>query len=168
MLELQGTSPVTLPFETDVHPDALSATQPYQPITAPEPFTVLVVDDDEDSRLLLQYMLESFPCRLVFAADGQTALQTLQTMQPNLVLLDMLLPEISGFDIVRTLKCSPDTNTVPVVAVTAMAGTHDRERCLQAGCSGYFSKPFSIPAIQALVSQYLDLYLEELAYTSNA
>ncbi|AFZ19357.1 response regulator [Allocoleopsis franciscana] len=118
---------------------------------------ILAVDDDEDNLLLLAYALEPFGCNLLTASDGLTALRKAQAYQPNLILLDILMPYMNGMEVVIQLKKDVKMRTVPVIAVTALARIEDRERLLVAGFNDYISKPYMIEEIEALVRHYLPL-----------
>lgn len=116
---------------------------------------VLVVDDNEDNLLLLAFLLEQLGCAIITAADGQTALDLVQTQPPSLILLDMMLPDLDGIEVLRCLKQNPLTTDIPVIAVTAMARPEDRERILSAGCNEYVTKPYVIDELEVLLRRYL-------------
>ncbi len=116
---------------------------------------VLVVDDDQDNLLLMSYVLEPLDCSVITAPDGQTALLTAQIEQPDLILLDIMLSELDGIQVVSQLRENPQTMEIPIVAVTALARAEDRERILQAGCNDYMSKPFMIEELEAMVCHHL-------------
>jgi CheY-like chemotaxis protein len=119
--------------------------------------TILAVDDDEDNLLLLAYALQPFGCGLLTASDGVTALRKAHAHQPNLILLDILMPYMNGMEVVTQLRKDVKMKTVPVIAVTALARSEDRERLLRAGFNDYLSKPYMIEEIEALVRHYLPL-----------
>src|SRR5919199_280511 len=89
---------------------------------------VLAVEDDEDNLVLVMQVLTLLECSFITATEGQTALLKAQTYQPDLILLDMMLPKMNGIEVVQQLKHNPQTMTIPVIAVTAMARAEDRER----------------------------------------
>ncbi|MEM6837026.1 MAG: response regulator [Cyanobacteria bacterium P01_C01_bin.120] len=117
--------------------------------------TVLLVDDDLDSLLLLQHILSQFVCEVVSRSDGHPALAYVRQTPPDLIMLDIWLGDINGLDIVSVLKQSPATQVIPIVAVTALARQSDRRTILQAGCAHYISKPYLIEDMEALLRQYL-------------
>ena len=130
-----------------------------------QPPLILAVEDNEDNLLLLSYTLESLGCKLIRQNDGLTTLLIAKEYQPDLILLDILLPGLSGMDIVRSLKQEPLTSHIVVIAVTALASTEDRERILSAGFNDYISKPYMIEDLEALVGRYLCQELNpDLAY----
>jgi len=116
---------------------------------------VLVVDDNEDNLLLLAVLLEPLDCALLTASDGHTALELAQRYQPALILLDMMLPDIDGMEILSRLRQNPGTAMVPVIAVTAMARAEDRDRILSAGFNEYVSKPYAVDEFEVLLRHYL-------------
>lgn len=118
---------------------------------------ILAVDDNEDNLLLLAYALEPLGCALLTASDGLTALRKANAYQPNLILLDILMPYMNGMEVVIQLRKDAKMKTVPVIAVTALARMEDRERLLVAGFNDYLSKPYMIEEIEALVRHYLPL-----------
>ncbi|MEP0769222.1 response regulator [Trichocoleus sp. ST-U1] len=125
-----------------------------QCLTAKFP-VVLAVDDDEDNLLLLAYVLEPLNCSIITAIDGHSAFEKARTEQPNLILLDIMLPDLDGLQIVRQLREDPETRTIPVIAVTALARAEDRDRILTAGCNDYISKPYLLEDLEAVVRRNL-------------
>ena len=116
---------------------------------------ILAVDDNEDNLLLLSEVLNVFDCSLLTATSGQTALTIAQAYSPDLILLDVMLPDLNGNEVVRRLKQNPTTENIPIIAVTALAKEEDRDRLLAAGCSGYLSKPYMIEDLEAIVRRAL-------------
>jgi len=117
---------------------------------------VLVVDDNEDNLLLLAFVVEQLDCQIITALDGKTALDLAQDYHPSLILLDMMLPDMDGMEVLSHLKQNPITKTIPVIAVTAMAREQDRDRILLAGCNEYVSKPYAVDELEMLLRSYLD------------
>ena len=119
---------------------------------------VLVVDDDEDNLLLITHQLLLITsCSIVCAKDGSSALSEAQASQPDLILLDIMLPHMDGFEVARRLKQDPQTRSIPIIAVTAMARPEDQQVALQSGCDGYLSKPYELEHLIEIISHYLDL-----------
>jgi CheY-like chemotaxis protein len=118
---------------------------------------ILAVDDDEDNLLLLTYILEPLGCHLMTAVDGLGALSMARTYQPDLILLDVLMPYMDGFEVISQLRKDSKIKTTPVIAVTALAVRHDRERLLKAGFNDYISKPYMVEDIESTVRRYLRL-----------
>jgi two-component system cell cycle response regulator len=102
---------------------------------------ILVIDDDQASRELMTYLLQAFGHTLLCASDGAEGLEAIGREVPDLVLCDVHLPKIDGYEIARQLKGHPTWRTIPLVAVTASAMAHDRNQALAAGFDGYLTKP---------------------------
>ncbi|WP_231295572.1 response regulator [Gloeocapsa sp. PCC 7428] len=116
---------------------------------------VLAVDDNEDNLQLLAQLLMLIECSHITATDGQTAVIMAQNYQPNLILLDMMLPDLDGIEVVSRLKQNPETMEIPIVAVTAMAREEDQQRFLRAGCKEYIKKPYIIEELEATIRRCL-------------
>ena len=118
---------------------------------------ILAVDDDEDNLVLLTEVLDPLNCLVMTATHGQTALRLAQACQPNLILLDIMLPDLNGIEVVYRLKQNQATTKIPVIAVTALARLEDRDRLILAGCNNYISKPYILEDLEALIRHYLPL-----------
>jgi two-component system, cell cycle response regulator DivK len=122
-----------------------------------QPPLILAVDDDEDNLELLTEVLCPLNCEVVTAKDGRTTIEIAQRRQPDLILLDILLPDICGAEIARLLKQNSQTQNIPVIAVTALARVEDKENLLVAGCNAYISKPYMLDDLEATICRYLNL-----------
>lgn len=116
---------------------------------------ILAVEDNDDNLLLLSYALESIGCKLICQKDSLSTVLIAKEYQPDLILLDILLPGLSGIDVVRSLKQEPLTRHITTIAVTALASSEDRERILRAGFNDYISKPYMIEDLEDMVRRYL-------------
>jgi CheY-like chemotaxis protein len=116
---------------------------------------ILAVEDNEDNLLLMRYALDGVGCRAICLQESYSTLVLAKEYQPDLILLDILLPGLSGIDIVKLLKREPLTYSIPVIAVTALAGAEDQERILLAGFDDYLSKPFMIEEFELKIHQHL-------------
>ncbi|UBF24654.1 response regulator [Kovacikia minuta CCNUW1] len=117
---------------------------------------ILVVDDDPDNLLLLTHQVSLLiDCSVTNATDGFSALSLAKELQPDLILLDIMLPDIDGFQVVHRLKQDPLTRSIPVVAVTAMARLQDEELALQAGYDDYLRKPYELESLETVIYRYL-------------
>lgn len=117
---------------------------------------ILIVEDDEDSAMLLQDYLCMTGHQVDRLADGLEFIQRVQSFQPDLILLDVQLPySQTGLDLLAELRRQPDLSRIPVVMVTAMAMSGDRERFLAAGATDYLSKPLDIPQLELMLLRYL-------------
>ncbi len=103
--------------------------------------TILVVDDNEQNLELLQAYLDELPCRIVTAADGIEAMQIVEREAIDLILLDVMMPRMSGFEVCKKLKSSPGTRSIPVIMVTALNELGDIERGVESGTDDFLSKP---------------------------
>ncbi len=104
---------------------------------------ILVVDDNAQNLELILAYLEDFECETASAADGYTALDFVKKRVPDLILLDVMMPKISGFEVCRKIKQDPQTAEVPVIMVTALSELGDIERAIQSGTDDFLSKPIN-------------------------
>jgi CheY-like chemotaxis protein len=119
------------------------------------PAVILIVEDNEANRLLASAVLEREGYRVEMAGSSQEALELLDSQAPDLILMDVQLPGMDGLSLTRRLKGDQKTAAIPIVALTALAMMGDRERTLEAGCSGYISKPINTRTFAAEVSKFL-------------
>ncbi len=103
--------------------------------------TVLVVDDNEQNLELLLAYLEDLDCRTIPAADGAEAMKIIRKTPPDLILLDVMMPKMSGFEVCRRLKNDPATADIPIIMVTALGELGDIERAIDSGTDDFLSKP---------------------------
>ena len=109
----------------------------------PDVANILVVDDNEQNLELLQAYLEDFQCRTIPAKDGIEALEIIKKSKPDLVLLDVMMPKMSGFEVCRRIKNNPQTADLPVIMVTALNELGDIERAIESGTDDFLSKPIN-------------------------
>ncbi|HPO12464.1 MAG TPA: response regulator [Candidatus Hydrogenedentes bacterium] len=117
--------------------------------------TVLVIEDNEQNLYLVTFMLEKSGYEVVPARDGQEGIELAGRITPILILLDIQLPGMDGYQVARALRSNPALDQVPIVAVTSYAMVGDRERALAAGCSGYIEKPINPETFVADVERHL-------------
>jgi len=117
---------------------------------------VLAVDDNYDNLELLTQILDLFGCECMGAVDGYAALSAAVDRPPDLIVLDICLPDIDGIEVVKRIQENAELRHIPIVAVTALAKAEDRERILKAGCVEYISKPFNIKDLETIVRQHLN------------
>ncbi len=103
--------------------------------------TVLLVDDNEQNLELVQAYMESLPCRLHVARDGVEAMQSIERLKPDLVLLDIMMPKMSGYEVCTRVKSSPALRDTVVIMVTALNESGDMERAVECGTDDFISKP---------------------------
>ena len=107
---------------------------------------ILVVDDEEDMRELLAATLQDEGYHLLFARDGQQALKTIASEKPELVLLDVVMPGMQGWDVLKAIKSDPETCHIKVAMLTALVRTSVTKMAYEMGADGYLTKPFTITA----------------------
>jgi two-component system, cell cycle response regulator DivK len=116
---------------------------------------ILVVEDNEENRDALSRRLQRRGFEVLFAADGKAGVEMSKTEKPDLVLMDMNMPELDGWEATRQIKADPAAQNIPVIALTAHAMTGDRERALEAGCTDYHTKPVEFPKLLAQIEAIL-------------
>jgi two-component system cell cycle response regulator DivK len=117
---------------------------------------ILVVEDDDDNRVLLAKLLDAQGYEVFEAADGGEAIEIVTSEKPDLVLMDMGLPHVSGYDATRAIKKKPELCEIPIVALTAFAMEQDKQKVLDAGCDGYLTKPYDIFELLERIKEYLE------------
>ena len=105
---------------------------------------ILYIEDNRENLLLVRRILEAEGFSVTGAPDGPSGLEIAAEMQPDLILLDINLPEIDGYDLAKRFRQTPGLQQVPILAVTANVMHGDRERTLEAGCDGYIQKPIEV------------------------
>lgn len=117
--------------------------------------TVMIVEDNELNMKLFHDLLESRGYRTIQTRNGMEALDLAREHRPDLILMDIQLPEVSGLVVTKWLKEDDDLAAIPVIAVTAFAMKGDEERIRQGGCEGYISKPISVPHFLETIEGYI-------------
>lgn len=116
---------------------------------------VLLVEDNEMNRDMLSRRLERKGFEVLAARDGEQGVQVATSESPDLILMDMSLPVVDGWEATRRLRAAEDTRRIPVIALTAHAMSGDRERALEAGCDEYDTKPIEFPKLLAKIEELL-------------
>ena len=116
---------------------------------------ILLVEDSPLNRRLTEAVLKPRGYRVLVAEDGQQGIDLAAAELPDLILMDVQLPGVSGYDATRILKSRPETRHIPIVALTAHAMTDERDRAIAAGCDGYIVKPIDTRAFPDQVREYL-------------
>lgn len=116
---------------------------------------VLVVEDQEDNRQILRDLLGNAGFDLVEAENGEQALAALAIRRPDLILMDIQLPIMDGYEATRRIRADPEMKSIPIIAVTSYALTGDEAKALAAGCNAYVTKPYSPRALLAKVREYI-------------
>lgn len=117
--------------------------------------TILIVEDSELNRRLLEAVLAPHGYRLLVAEEAETGSALARTAKPDLILMDVLLPGIDGYEATRHLRADPETNSLVIVALTASASSEEQELALAAGCDGYISKPIDTRAFPEQIRRFL-------------
>ncbi|MGE0829095.1 MAG: response regulator [Hyphomonadaceae bacterium] len=117
--------------------------------------TVLIVEDNELNMRLFNDLLEAFGYRTVKTRDGRQAVPLARQHKPDLILMDIQLPEVSGLEITSRLKADQELKSIPVVAVTAFAMRGDEQRIRERGCEAYLSKPISVTTFLDTVRRFI-------------
>ena len=120
------------------------------------PSRILVIEDNEDNLSLIRLLLERANYEVVIASDGFTGLELARSEHPDLILLDLAMPEMDGWEVAHKLKSDMITQSIPVIAVTAHALPRDRERAMEAGCDAFIVKPFSVAKLIDEIENLLD------------
>jgi CheY-like chemotaxis protein len=118
--------------------------------------SILIVDDNPSNLKLFSYLLSLPGYAVTTAANAEQALDVLGRLVPNLIIMDLQLPDVDGLTLTRQLKADPRMQRVPIVAVTASAMKGDEEKARAAGVDGYMSKPIEKRAFRAMVASYLE------------
>jgi two-component system, cell cycle response regulator DivK len=105
--------------------------------------TILHVEDNELNRKMIRHLLRGTSYRLIEAPDGEAGLVMAREEHPDLILMDVQLPKISGIEATRTLRAEPSTANTPIIAITSFALSGDEQRAKEAGASAYLAKPYS-------------------------
>lgn len=116
---------------------------------------ILVVEDNDVNLRLVTFLLSSNGYEVRQAADAEQALRLLDGFHPRMILMDLQLPKVDGYELTRRLKADPETRDILVIALTAFAMSGDEEKALKAGCDGYFTKPIDRRALMAGIARCL-------------
>ena len=116
---------------------------------------ILVVEDQPDNRRILRDMLGNAGYKLIEAESGEEALKAVETQRPDLILMDIQLPVMDGYEAAQRIKSNPDMRSVPIIAVTSYALSGDEVKARAAGCDDYVTKPFSPRALLSKIREHL-------------
>jgi two-component system cell cycle response regulator DivK len=117
---------------------------------------ILLVEDNELNRDMLSRRLTRNGFEIIIAIDGQQGVTMATSEKPDLILMDMSLPVIDGWEATRRIKADPATNSIPVIALTAHALVQDREKAMAAGCDDFDTKPVELPRLMEKIRSFLD------------
>ena len=116
---------------------------------------ILVVEDQEDNRRIIRDLLMSAGYELIEAADGETGVRLAEAERPDLILMDIQLPVLDGYEATRRIKQNPDLRGIPIVVVTSYALSGDDVKAMEAGSDAYVAKPFSPRELLATIRKFL-------------
>ena len=116
---------------------------------------ILVVEDQEDNRRIMRDLLTSVGYEVIEAVTGEEGVTTAETHRPDLILMDIQLPGLDGYEATRQIKANPDLEHIPIIVVTSYALSGDDVKAFEAGCNAYVSKPFSPRELLAKIREYL-------------
>ena len=119
------------------------------------PKSILVVEDQEDNRRILRDLLSSRGYDIIEVTDGLAGVEAAKREQPDLILMDIQLPGIDGYEATRRIKDEPDLAGITIIAVTSYALSGDEQKALEAGCDDYVAKPFSPRKLLAKIEEHL-------------
>lgn len=117
--------------------------------------TVLLVEDNEDNLIVYRTILDHVGYRVIEARDGEEGVARALAEQPDLILMDVSLPKMDGWEATRRIKADPQTREIPIIAVTAHALDDDREKATQVGCDGYLAKPVAPRRVVEEVERFI-------------
>jgi CheY-like chemotaxis protein len=117
--------------------------------------TVLLVEDNEDNRIVYSTILRHFGYTVTEALNGEEGISKARAEKPDLILMDISIPIIDGWEATQVLKHDPETHNIPIIALTAHALASDREKAMEVGCDGYLAKPCEPRAVVAEVQRFL-------------
>ena len=123
--------------------------------TATPTALVLHIEDNPSNRKVVQHIFRATDYRLIEAVDGEEGVQMALAEVPDLILLDIQLPKLSGYDVVRQLKADESTKEIPIIAITSYALDGDDSRVLEAGCDDYIAKPYRPEVLRERLAKYL-------------
>jgi two-component system cell cycle response regulator DivK len=121
----------------------------------PVPKTILIVEDNELNMKLFHDLLEAHGYATLQTPDGLSALEIAREHRPDLILMDIQLPEVSGLEVTKWLKEDEDLRSIPVIAVTAFAMKGDEEKIIEGGCEAYISKPISVNSFLETIDSFI-------------
>ncbi len=116
---------------------------------------ILVIEDQEDNRIILRDLLTSADFEVIEALNGQEGVDMAEAERPDLILMDIQLPVLDGYEATRRIKGKPSLSQIPIIAVTSYALSGDEAKAMAAGCDGYITKPFSPRLLLEKVREFL-------------
>jgi two-component system cell cycle response regulator DivK len=118
---------------------------------------ILIVEDEPKNLKLFRDLLQKFGFETIEATDGEQGVELAKTTEPDLILMDIMMPKMDGLEATRTIKAQPNCRQIPIIALTSYAMKGDRERAIEAGCDGYITKPVDIRELMKSIEQTIGL-----------
>ncbi len=119
--------------------------------------TILHIEDNLENRILVRRLLNAASINVLEAENAYEAIRHLRSTRPDLILMDINMPDVDGYTLTSKLKTVPGIKSIPIIAITANAMRGDRERSLSAGCDGYIEKPINIDTFNDQIDHYLNM-----------
>lgn len=116
---------------------------------------IMVIEDDDDNMELIKFLLNKADYEVLSASDGREGLKMVTENKPDLVLLDLAIPGIDGWNLAKHIRSNPDTVSIPLVAVSAHSLPRDRQEAIDAGCDGFLTKPLDVANLVTNMESYL-------------
>ncbi|MBN1143557.1 MAG: response regulator [Bacteroidales bacterium] len=116
---------------------------------------VLIIEDNDDNLYLIRFILENNGLEVLAASTGREGFEMTFSEKPDLVLMDIQLPDINGLEVTKMIRNEASCKSIPIVAISSYAMTGDRQHALEAGCSGYVEKPIDPETIMNIIFEYL-------------
>ncbi|MGD0784786.1 MAG: response regulator [Sedimentisphaerales bacterium] len=116
---------------------------------------ILVVEDNEKNMYLMVFLLSKAGYQVIQAKTGEEGVRLAQKEKPDIIIMDVMLPDIDGLEVTRKIRESKENDKVPIVAVTSFAMAGDKEKVLAAGCTGYIEKPINVETLLGEIEKYL-------------
>ena len=142
-------------MSTSTSPEANDRTKSSRQQGSSQPKRILVVEDNQLSLTLLHQVLKAHGYEILQTPEGRAAIDLARDQQPDLILMDIGLPDICGLDVTRLLKQDDRTKAIPIIAVTAFAMPGDEKKALDSGCDAYFAKPISLDNLLRTIESML-------------
>ena len=118
---------------------------------------ILIVEDEPKNLKLFRDLLQKFGFETIEATDGEQGVELAKTTEPDLILMDIMMPKMDGLEATRIIKAQPNCRQIPIIALTSYAMKGDRERAIEAGCDGYITKPVDIRELMKSIEQTIGL-----------
>ncbi|MBI5324280.1 MAG: response regulator [Ignavibacteriae bacterium] len=116
---------------------------------------VLIIEDNADNMYLMKFILEANNINVIMATTGLEGIETALKEKPDLILMDIQLPDINGLEVTKRIRESDISNSIPILAVSSYAMTGDKQKALDAGCNGYIEKPIEPETIMDKINKFL-------------